>query len=727
MKKTVLLAALCAITQCASSTAVHASATTAGKSVIDDSSRVSSLDRHEVQTKIPHALSQLSKVLSHAKSRMVQNSKQLHATMARSRDDADSDATTDSVDEIAMDMTTTATANDEADVEADAETISGINAGRVSASAAETDARDTADADSESAADDDDSKSHSTLSKTKGASSTSKQAAKPSGKSTSKSTSKPGSQNKSNTVSNKSSSRSNSPAATPAPTTSTGISAGVLAPAGNNSGEATKSAQTIVVRLSSSQANINRTDTSLPGNRGFQSYFGEIQLGTPPQKFRVVFDTGSSDFWIPSVDCDSAACETHSRFNASASSTYVTSHLPFSLNYGTGALMGQVGADTLSIGSLAVPKIHVGLATHMGRFFQKAQFDGVFGLGFPKLSRTQAQPPLFAMAHAGLLEKPVFSFWVREGKDGQHAGGEVVLGGVNPSRFEGKVRTLPLVRKMYWEVELNGLLINDAPVPNIATQTAIIDTGTSLIVLPATDADMVNQFIGAVPLFDDYGLYAIDCFKGNKPTVQLVLGGEPFAIRPSDYILPVGKDHCVTAFAASTSPDLSRWVIGNTFLRAWHTTFDMENFEVRLAKAVQGYNSADDAQDSDADASSSKTAQINSELQSFIDELAASHGVNRNAAFLSSTGSETDSSSKSTATSSHSSSRKSKSASASTSTSKAKPKAKETASSSASKSITSTSRSALSSTTKHAVTSTADDDGIPPGTSAHFHHHFNRV
>ncbi|KAJ2809659.1 hypothetical protein GGI24_007171, partial [Coemansia furcata] len=50
-------------------------------------------------------------------------------------------------------------------------------------------------------------------------------------------------------------------------------------------------------------------------------YYGYIGIGSPPQKFSVIFDTGSSNIWVPGEACRSTACVAHRRFDKDRSSS----------------------------------------------------------------------------------------------------------------------------------------------------------------------------------------------------------------------------------------------------------------------------------------------------------------------------------------------------------------------------------------------------------------------
>ncbi|CAG8809488.1 5670_t:CDS:1, partial [Racocetra fulgida] len=64
------------------------------------------------------------------------------------------------------------------------------------------------------------------------------------------------------------------------------------------------------------------------------SYYSSIRIGG--QNFTVCPDTGSSDLWVPGIQCNSSQCGTHNRFDPSKSSTFVQLTSSFSISYGTG-------------------------------------------------------------------------------------------------------------------------------------------------------------------------------------------------------------------------------------------------------------------------------------------------------------------------------------------------------------------------------------------------------
>ncbi|XP_071434749.1 embryonic pepsinogen-like [Pithys albifrons albifrons] len=308
-------------------------------------------------------------------------------------------------------------------------------------------------------------------------------------------------------------------------------------------------------------------------------YYGTISIGTPPQDFSVVFDTGSSNLWVPSVSCPSLACQTHQMFDPAQSSTYKSTGQSLSIHYGTGEMEGIVGSDTVTVASLVDTNQLFGLSTtEPGQFFVHVKFDGILGLGYPNLAADGITPVFDNMVNESLVQENLFSVYLSR----EETGSVVIFGGIDESYFTGSISWISVSYQGYWQITMDSIIVNSQEVACHGGCQAIIDTGTSLVAGPPSGISNIQRAVGARQ--DVYGEHHVNCSSiPAMPDIIFVIDGLQYSVSASAYTEQHNPGSCTSSFQ-DTSGDL--WILGDVFLRVYYSIFDRANNRVGLAKAV---------------------------------------------------------------------------------------------------------------------------------------------
>eukprot|EP00927_Polykrikos_kofoidii_P017952 TRINITY_DN18243_c0_g1_i1.p1 TRINITY_DN18243_c0_g1~~TRINITY_DN18243_c0_g1_i1.p1 ORF type:complete len:627 (-),score=79.77 TRINITY_DN18243_c0_g1_i1:32-1798(-) len=350
-------------------------------------------------------------------------------------------------------------------------------------------------------------------------------------------------------------------------------------------------------------------------------YYGRVSIGSPPQVFDMVFDTGSGNIVVPTAKCTDEACQQHRRYSSKTSSSAV--QLAFddgtpmgadqndrdstTVTYGTGKLTGEYVRDRICMGdtkdgnsdpvsSLAsmdqsvCSKVNFLGVIQESRFpFSELPFDGIFGLGLSGLSAGKTFNFVNQLRTDGDIGDPTFAVFLRELSKDEDS--EITFGGWLPERLENPddgLQWLPVNhdeanQKGYWLVTMRDIYIRGQPMGLCDDFSATprckvaMDTGSSLMMGPPDAVSRLIQSLGV-------------CSK-QMPVIRLefdAMAGGTFDVilRPEDYA-EIDSDRCAVAFQGiELPPSLGPlWVLGQTALRKYYSVYDSKRWRVGIGLA----------------------------------------------------------------------------------------------------------------------------------------------
>jgi hypothetical protein len=317
------------------------------------------------------------------------------------------------------------------------------------------------------------------------------------------------------------------------------------------------------------------------------------------------------------------------------------------VSFGTGEVTGEFVQETLCLGKKSLtrpldplaakndssyPELHdadcvplrVVLANEMTQEpFQSFAFDGVLGLGLQGLALAPEFNFFGALVKTGRIREPIFGVFLADSDDEES---EISIGGISPHHVTGNLTWAPVAMPElgYWQIRIKTIHIGDQLIEYCngieANCRAVVDTGTSLIAVPASVVDELHSTLLSSLVQDHLSVEESGC-KGlvGAPLRFELEDGFVITLKPEDYARQSTASSPANAtdgqdakpniickpvlmpleLPAPLGPKLFIW--GEPVLRQYYTVYDWQQQRIGFGRSV---HIADEEDLPDSEASS---------------------------------------------------------------------------------------------------------------------------
>ena len=301
------------------------------------------------------------------------------------------------------------------------------------------------------------------------------------------------------------------------------------------------------------------------------SYFSTVEFGSSGKELHMLLDTGAASTWVMASDCLSQACQLHNKFGKPDSDTLTTTTKTWKVEYATGKVAGSVVEDTISLAGMDID-LSFGLASDVSDDFLTYPMDGILGLARPRPNELNVPSFLEVLKTEGRLKANVFGMSFQRHSDNTNDG-EISFGDWNPAKMEGDLTWINTINDTgSWEIDVDDAGVADEKA-GFEGKTAIIDSGTSFIIIPPADAKRLHSLLPGVEEVGEE--FRLPC--SSKDNVTFAFGGVSFTVSPLDYVgEPVDDTLCTSNIIGRQPLGPDRWLIGDVFLKNVYTVFDWD-------------------------------------------------------------------------------------------------------------------------------------------------------